>query len=138
MSVKVRRVDYFRTEVQDAVGTAYRLLKKLASHDVNLLAITAVPMGPTHTQFTLFPEDSNKLIDAAQRLKITLVGPERAILIYGEDQLGALVDYHLKLTDARINVYATTGVTDGKGGFGYVIFVRPDDFEATVAALGAE
>ena len=89
MSVSVRRVDYFRTEVKDAVGTAYHLLQQLAKHDVNLLAIQAVPMGPTHTQFTLFPKDSEKLIEAAQHLNLTLVGPERAILIQGDDQLGA-------------------------------------------------
>ena len=36
MTVKVRRVEYFRTEVDDRPGTAYQLLNELASHEVNL------------------------------------------------------------------------------------------------------
>jgi hypothetical protein len=138
MSVNVRRVDYFRAEVEDTPGTAYDFLKRLSTHKVNLLAISAVPVGPTHTQFTLFPERSDKLIEAAQRLNLTLSGPERAILIHGEDHLGALVEPHRKLADARINVFATYGVTGGKGGYGYVIHVRRGDLDAAATALGAD
>lgn len=138
MPVNVRRVEYFRAEGEDTPGTAYDFLKQLSTHSVNLLAISAVPVGPTHTQFTLFPERSDKLIEAARHLNLTLMGPEPAILINGEDHLGALVDYHRKLADARINVFAAYGVADGKGGYGYVIHVRRDDFEAAANALDAE
>jgi len=138
MSVNVRRVDYYRTEVEDAPGIGYQLLKQLSSHDVNLLAISAVFVGPTHTQFTLFPKSSETLIDAAQHLNLALTGPYRALLVSGDDQMGALVQYHLRLADARINVFATYGVADGKGGYGYVIHVRPDDFEAAANALDAK
>jgi hypothetical protein len=138
MSVTVRRVEYFRTEVDDRPGTAYQLLKQLASRGVSLLAISAFPMGVTHTQFTMFPEESETLIKAAEQLNLTLMGPERAILIHGDDQMGALVDYHQKLAAAKVNVFATNGVTDGKGRYGYVIHVRPDDLEAAANALDAD
>lgn len=138
MSIVARRVNYYRTEVEDSPGTAYHLLKQLASDGVNLLAISAVPVGPTHIQFTLFPEDSQKLIKAADHLNLTLVGPERAILIQGDDHMGALVDYHLKLADASINIFAANGVTDGRGRYGYVMHMRPDDLEAAASVLDAK
>ena len=97
-----------------------------------------MPVGPTDTQFTLLPESTNKLIKAAEHPGLTLVGPHPAILIQGDDQLGALVDIHRKLADARINVYATNRVTDGDGHYGYVVHVRPDDFENAANLLDAQ
>jgi len=34
-------------------------------------------------------------------------------------------------------VYASSGVADGKGRYGYVIYVVPDQIERAVGALGA-
>ena len=34
-----------------------------------------------------------------------------------------------------MNVYASSGVTDGKGSFGYLLYVRPNKFDRAVAAL---
>jgi hypothetical protein len=42
----VRRVDYFSTTVKDQPGEAYQLLTTLADLGINLLAFTAVPIGP--------------------------------------------------------------------------------------------
>lgn len=137
MTVRARRIEYYRTEVEDRAGQAYELLSQLASHDVNLLAISTVPVGPTHAQFTLFPESTDKLIKAAERLGLVLVGPHTAVLIQGDDRLGALLDTHRKLADAGINVYATSGVCGSGGHYGYVIHVRPDDIERTASALDA-
>ena len=47
----------------------------------------------------------------------------------GDDQLGALSDLHKKLFDASVNIYASNGVTDGEGDYGYVLYVRPEEFE---------
>ena len=63
MENTVRKVDYFYCTVQDQPGESYKLLSLLADVGVNLLAFTAVPSGLLNTQFTLFPEDSDKLID---------------------------------------------------------------------------
>ncbi|HKZ81070.1 MAG TPA: hypothetical protein VJ124_22555 [Pyrinomonadaceae bacterium] len=41
----------------------------------------------------------------------------------------------MKLYEANVNVFASSGVADGKGSYGYVIYVRPDDYERAVAAL---
>ena len=66
MAFKIRRVDYFYTTVKDQPGEAYRLLSQLADLGVNLLALTAVPIGPLHTQLTIFPEDTPMLAVATR------------------------------------------------------------------------
>jgi hypothetical protein len=102
---------------------------------VNLLAFTAIPMGPERTQFTLFPEVENMLSEAARKAGFTLDGPHPAILVHGDDELGALTEIHNKLYRANVNVYASNGVTDGKGSFGYIIYIRPEEYEMAAAAL---
>ena len=136
MAFNIRRVNYFYTMAEDQPGSAYQLLSTLADLGVNLLAFTGVPMGPTHTQLMLFPEDSPKLQDASEMAGIALTGPHPALLVQGDDELGALADVHMKLFEAKVNVYASSGVSDGRGSFGYVIYVRPDEYERAVATLG--
>jgi predicted amino acid-binding ACT domain protein len=136
MACSVRRVDYFYTTVKDQPGEAYKLLKTLADLGISLLAFTAVRIGPLHTQLTLFPEDAGKLAREAQNDNLALDGPHPALLVQGDDELGALADFHVKLADARVNVYASTGVADGRGCFGYIIYVRPEEFDRAITALG--
>ena len=50
-------------------------------------------------------------------------------------ELGALVVVHEKLYRAGVNVYASTGVSDGHGKYGYVIYVREEDCERAARAL---
>lgn len=135
MAYKIRRLDYFYTQVTDQPGAAYELLSSLAGLGVNLLAFTAVPIGPEDTQLTLFPEDPHRLTTAAQQAGLKLAGPHPALLVQGDDELGALAKVHSKLAEARVNVYASTCVTDGVGRYGYVIYVRPEEYERARRAL---
>lgn len=135
MAFHIRRVDYFYTTVKDQPGEAYKVLAQLASRGIKLLAITAVPFGPMNTQLTIFPEDSGQLRNQAERSGLKLEGPQPAILVQGDDKLGALVELHMKLYEANVNIYASSGVADGKGSYGYIIYVRPDDYERALAAL---
>ena len=115
MAFHVRRIDYFSATVRDDPGEAYKLLATLANLGVNLLAFTAVPVGPLHTQLTIFPEDSAKLANEAKKDRLVLDGPHPALLVQGDDELGALAELHMKLLKANVNVYAATGVADGGG-----------------------
>jgi hypothetical protein len=136
MAFQLRRADYFYTTVQNDPAEAWQLLSRLSARKVNLLAFSAVPIGPTRTQLTLFPEEDRRLAEAAREEGLDLDGPHQAILVQGDDELGALAAIHEKLAEARAHVYASTGVTDGHGSYGYVIYVRPDEFEAAALALG--
>ena len=135
MAFKIRRVEYFYTTVVDQPGEAYKLLSQLADVGINLLAFTAVPVGPIRTQLSLFPDDPARLSTEGKRIGMALDGPHRALLVQGDDELGALAEIHAKLYEAEVNVYASNGVTDGEGSYGYVVYVRPEEFERAAHAL---
>jgi hypothetical protein len=136
MAFKIRRVEYFTTTVQDQPGEAYKLLSQLADLGLNLLAFTAVPVGPLRAQLTIFPEDPLRMADAARKAGLVLDGPHLALLVQGDDELGALARIHAKLYEAAVNIYASSGVADGRGSFGYIIYVRPEDYERAASTLG--
>jgi hypothetical protein len=137
MSSEVKEVEYFYALVADKPGEARKLLEFLSERQVNLLALTAFPVGEGKSQLDFFPADSEKLKSAAADAGISLVGPKKAFLVQGEDDVGALYGYHLKLSNAGINVHASNGAVDGTGRFGYVIWVHPDDYEKASKALRA-
>ncbi|MHB1242986.1 MAG: hypothetical protein ACYC1P_06255 [Gaiellaceae bacterium] len=136
MAFTIRRADYFYASVRDELGAAYGLLSQLAELGVNLLAFTAVPSGPSLAQFALFPADPNKLVAEARSANLPLDGPYHALLVQGDDELGALASVHKRLADAGVDIYASSGVTDGRGAFGYVVYVREDEFEKAAGVLG--
>jgi hypothetical protein len=129
MISSVKDVEYFSIVVADKPGEARKLLEFLSEKSVNLLALTLFPLSGGESRIDFFPEDPLLLREAAEDAEVPLVGPKRAILIQGEDKLGALYDVHLKLSNARINVRACNGVVDGTGRFGYVIWVDAADHE---------
>ena len=136
MAFGIRCVDYYYITVKDEPGVGYQILSQLAALGVNLLAFTAVPIGPTRAQLALFPEDDARLVKAAKQAGLALDGPHRAFLVQGDDELGALASVHARLLEAGVDVYASSGVTDGRGSFGYVVYVREDQSKRAAQALG--
>lgn len=137
MSLSVRTVEYFYTRIEDEPGKAYELLAKLASEEINLLAFSAVPYGANHVELTIFPDRVDALLRATEKLGWTLTGPQHACLIQDDDHLGALAQIQKKLYDAGVKIYASSGVTDGHGRYGYVIYFREGDHLAAAKALAS-
>lgn len=135
MAFKIRKVCYFYTTIEDKPGEAYKVLTMLGDIGVNLLAFIAVPIGPRRTQLSLFPDDDCQMVDEAKKVGLKLDGPHRALLVQGDDKLGALAEVHEKLYKANVNVYASNGVTDGKGNYGYLMYMRPDDYDLAASTL---
>lgn len=135
MATTIRRVNYYYCSVEDQPGESYKILSFLANVGVNLIAFTCVPTGPLRTQFTLFPEDPSKLQVEAKKANLQIDGPNPAFLILGDDEIGALVEIHQKLFKANVNVYSSNAVTDGRGGFGYVLYVNADQFKRAAEVL---
>jgi hypothetical protein len=136
MAFSIRPVEYYYANVRDVPGVAFEFLSRLAELGVNLLAFTAVPTGPTTVQFAVFPEEPNKLVAEARAANLMLEGPHHALLAQGDNVLGAFASVHESLVDAGVDIYASSGVTDDRGAFGYVVYVREDQFRAAVDALG--
>jgi hypothetical protein len=136
MAYTIRRAEYYYANIRDELGAASSVLSELAARGVELLAFTAVPSGPMLAQLTLFPAEPNKLVSVAHAANLALDGPHHALLVQGDDELGALASVHGRLLEAGVNVYASSGVTDGRGSFGYVVYVREDHFERAAVAFG--
>lgn len=138
MPSTIRKVEYFYTTIEDRPGEALKFLSALADLGVNLLAMTAVPVGLLRTQLTIFPEDASRLADEVAGSGLSLDGPYGALLIQGDDVPGALIETYEALSRAGINVYASTGVAGGQGDYGAILYVRPEDLEEAVRAVGAK
>ena len=120
------------------MGAAYHVLSAFAERGVNLLAFTAVPSGPDRAQFALFPDDPAQFTAEARMAQIAVEGPHHALLVQGDDELGRLAGIHERLFKAGVDVYASTGVSDGRGSFGYVVYVREDQFELALARSSSD
>lgn len=136
MTTQVRRVDYFYSSIAAAAGAAVDALDQLAMLGVNLLAFSAVPIGPMRTQLMLFPEDRAVLENAARNAGIRIDGPHPALLVQGDDRHGAVANILGRLAEAGVEVYASTGISSGEGRYGHLVHVRPYDIDKAVAALG--
>jgi len=129
MAFGIRRADYYYIMIKVEPEEGYKLLSQFAELGVNLLAFTAIPFGPLRSQLTLFPDDALKMEDAAKKAGIAVDGPHPALLVQGDDKLGVLAEIHEKLCDANVHVFASSGVSDGRGGYGYVIYVCLEEYE---------
>ncbi len=114
MPATIRTIEYFYTTVRDRPGEAYSVLAALAEEGVDLVAFNAIPMGDEATQLVLFPAEPAALQVAARQAGLMLTGPQHAFVIAGDDHLGAFAEIHARLAQARINVAASYGLTDGR------------------------
>jgi hypothetical protein len=135
MAFTIRQADYFYVPVSGKAAAPSELLSALAVRGINLLAFSAIPMGPDRTQLTLFPEDTGRFTSESSRVGLSVDGPHPALLVQGDDELGALARVNQTLTDAGIGVFAATGIADGRGSFGYVVYVRPSDVDRALKLL---
>ena len=136
MAVKTRRIDYYYATVEDMPGEGYRILAGLQDRDISLVAFTAYPLPDGRCQLDMVPSDSEKFRKAVNALAIKITGPRKAFLFQGDDKVGVLANIHRKLVDNDINALAANGVCDGKGGFGYILWVPKDQYETAAKALG--
>jgi len=137
MADKIRRVDYFYVEVSDRPGEGFRLLSSLKEAGVNLLSMTAFPIGGGRSQIDVVPEDPAALESAARKTGITFKARRRALFIQGKDRPGAIADIARVLSEAGINVHAANAACGGGGGFGMILWVAQQEVDAAAKALGA-
>ncbi len=136
MDARIYSVDYYETTIEDLPGEGHRFLTWLAEEEVNLLAFSAWPSGAGRTRLSIYPVNSAWLADAARRQNVTLTGPHHGFIVHGDDTLGSLVDIHRNLARANINVATSNGISDGRGGYRYILHVSPEDAQLARKVLG--
>jgi hypothetical protein len=136
MADTIRRVSYYYTTIPDKPGEGTRLLDVLRNAGVNLLAVHAFPSA-RKSQVDFVPADAATFAAAAKGAKIKLSAAKTAFLVDGDDRIGALSGVLGRLSAAKINVTAVTGVIAGMGRYGAIVWVKPRDVNKAAAALGA-
>jgi len=137
MAETVQRVDYLYVSVPDAAGEGDRVLSALRDGQVNLLAYLGFPAGDGRSQLDLVAEDAESLRTALEQAGMTPSGTKHALLVQGDDRVGAVADTTSILAKAGINVTAAAAVGAGSGRYGMILWVAPADYERAAAALGA-
>jgi hypothetical protein len=135
MADRVRTVDYYYVKVGNRPGEGRRLLEHLSEKGANLVAFTSFPVSESESQLDFVPDNAERLKEAARDAGVPLVGPKQAFLIQGDDRIGVLHEHHLKLANAGVNVVAANGACDGRGRYGFILWVKPEEFEKAYAAL---
>ena len=136
MADTIRKTDYFAIQVPNRPGAGARVLAGLKAEGVNLIAFTGFPNGKT-AQVDLVPERTAALRRAAKKLKLRLGKRKTCFVVRGDDRVGALSNLMQRLAAARINVTALDAVIAGKGRYGAVFWVKPQNVARTSRLLRA-
>jgi hypothetical protein len=136
MADTVRRIEYFTVEVADQAGAAFQVLSTLKNAGVNLLVAVGFPTAKRKGQLSLVPADPQALSNAARLPGIKVGARKQAFFIQGADRLGVVAELLKKLADAKINVTAFSATTAQQGGFGMILWVKPEDVAKASSALG--
>ena len=133
----VRRVEYYYTIVPHRTGGGAKVFKALKAEGVNLVALNGFPLSVRRAQLDFVPSSQKAFLEAAKKARIKLVGPRVALLIQGEDRVGAVADILSKLGRARINVTAMQAIASGGGRYGAILWVKPRNIGKAAQVLGA-
>jgi len=136
MADRIRKTDYFSVQVPNRAGEGARMLATLRDNGVNLLAFTGFPNG-RKAQVDFVPENTAALRRAAKKMKLNLGKRKTVFLIQGDDRVGALAGVLAKLAAARINITSMQAVTAGKGRYGAILWVKPNNVARAARAVGA-
>ena len=131
----IRRVEYFKMQTPNKPGEGARVLSTLRAARVNLLAFSGFPRG-RGAQMDFIPEDPVVFKNVAKRAGLKLSSSKRGFLVQGEDRVGAIVNLMARLAQARINVTAIDAVSAGKGRYGAIFWVKPQDVAKAAKVLG--
>jgi len=136
MALDIKQVEYYNITVNNHVVEGSKLLSIIAGAGVSFLAFKAIPLETMRTQFSLFPKNGSKMTEGALKAGLKLDGPYSALLIKGDEKSGALADIYKKLSQAGIQVDESSGIADINGGYGVVLYLKKEDCDRAIAALG--
>ena len=135
MTFSVRTVEYFYTIVEEEPNRAITFWRDWLPNRSTCLPLALYLLARITSNLQSSRDRSEELQRVAEKLGWTLIGPQHACLVQGDYHLGALAEIHRRLLDTGVSIYASTGVTDGEGHYGYVIYVKEEDHQAAARAL---
>lgn len=136
MATTIRKTAYYSVPVRNRAGQGAALLNAFAGEGINLLAFTGFPEAG-RAQIDFVPYDAAKFTAAARRLGLKLSTKKTVFVAQGDDKSGAIAKICDKLAQAKINMVAMDAIASGKGRFGAIFWVRPQDVTRASRVLGA-
>ncbi|MDH3236974.1 MAG: hypothetical protein OEM47_00370 [Deltaproteobacteria bacterium] len=136
MADRIRKAEYYKLETPDKPGEGARVLKVLRDAKVSLVAFTAFPRG-RKTQMDFVPRNGAAFRKAMKRAGLRVSAKKTVFLIQGGDRVGAIHKVMDTLGKAGINATAIDAVTDGKGHYGALLWVKAADVRKAAKVLGA-
>jgi hypothetical protein len=138
MADSVKRVNYCYIKVPNRAAQGDAVLHELREGGVNLLAYTGFPIGKGKSQLDFVPEDMAAFRRVARKNGWRVSKVKKGFLITGKDQVGAAQRHFSKLADAKINITAADAVCAGKGRYGMILWVSPNNYARAARALKAK
>jgi hypothetical protein len=136
MADRIRKTEYYKLETPNRPGEGARILKVLRDAKVSLVAFTGFPQG-RKTQMDFIPRNGAAFRKAMKRAGLPVSGKKTVFLIQGSDRVGAIHRVMDTLGKAGINATAIDAVTDGKGHYGALLWVKEADVRMAGKVLGA-
>jgi hypothetical protein len=134
MADTIRLVDYFYIQVPDRPGEGAKVLAKLKEAGVDLRLYMGFPEA-RRAQLDLVPVDAKAFKAVAKANGWKVKGPKKALLVQGEDRVGAAAEILRKLAGAKVNVTADAAISAGDR-YGMILWVKPKDVKKAARALG--
>ena len=138
MADRVKKIKYCYLKVPNRAGQGERVLRTLREEGINLLAYSGFPIGKGKAQLDFIPEDMTALRQVARANDWKLSAVKKGFLITGSDRLGAVHRHIAKLADRGINVTAADAVAAGRGRYGMLLWVRPQNYVRAARVLRAK
>ena len=138
MSDQVRGVQYAYVKVKNKRGVGADALSALKKGRVNMIAFTGFPLKGGEAQLDFVTDNISKLKAVARKNKWKLSPVKKALLVTGKDRVGAVWQTLEKLNNAKINVTAAEAISAGKGRYGVVVWVKPNNYQKAVKILSGK
>ena len=138
MAYRVRKVNYCKLMVPSRAGQGEKILGALRGAGINLHAFTGFPAGGGKSQVDLVSDDITGIRRLAKKEGWRLSDTNKAFLVQGGDEIGAIHRVIKRLAEARINVIAADAVAAGAKRYGMILWVRPKDYRAATRVLNAK
>jgi aspartokinase len=129
------KTEYYHVLIDDDSHAATKMLSCIAGTGISLLAYKSRRLGDKRTQFTLFSEKTNEMIDAVRSKGYAIEGPYPSLFIVGDDVPGALADIFDKLAEKNVLIEESSGIANINNGYGVVLYLNEKDIDKAYAAL---
>jgi len=137
MAEQLTKVDFYTALVANKPGEAARALAAVRDAGVNLLGILGYKTSARQGELVLVPEAGGAaMVKALRKLGLEVLPKQRALMITGDDQPGAVAALLEKLAAAGVNVIKGHALCGGMGRYGAMIVVAPEHMQKAVRALG--